>query len=207
MEFKKYFRNTCQSLFNWPFTQATHINFICPMRFDNFPLDTQTCKFQVRVNDNSHMNLLWTLSFCPGWLLLIWHGQDGVHPDKQGPGIRQDGALCGAGLRGIHFNYFYTNYYFWNLNICTFVQLLFEMNISRLTWWSCLLRIRSWGMESLATSVWPDLKWFLTGEAVRIEKILSTQTIWLLLTSDDLLSATIFTLEEARTGVSVSGTF
>ena len=27
--------------------QATHINFICPMRFDNFPLDTQTCKFQV----------------------------------------------------------------------------------------------------------------------------------------------------------------
>ena len=39
------------------------------------------------------------------------------------------------------------------------------------------------------------------------EKILSTQTIWLLLTSDDLLSATIFTLEEARTGVSVSGTF
>merc|ERR1711884_1027662 len=27
--------------------KATHINFICPMRFDNFPLDTQTCKFQV----------------------------------------------------------------------------------------------------------------------------------------------------------------
>jgi len=29
------------------YSQATHINFICPMRFDNFPLDTQTCKFQV----------------------------------------------------------------------------------------------------------------------------------------------------------------
>ena len=33
--------------------QATHINFICPMRFDNFPLDTQTCKFQVRIKNNS----------------------------------------------------------------------------------------------------------------------------------------------------------
>jgi len=29
------------------YSQATHINFICPMRFDAFPLDTQTCKFQV----------------------------------------------------------------------------------------------------------------------------------------------------------------
>jgi len=29
------------------YSQATHINFICPMRFDAFPLDTQICKFQV----------------------------------------------------------------------------------------------------------------------------------------------------------------
>lgn len=29
------------------YSQATHINFICPMRFDAFPLDTQSCKFQV----------------------------------------------------------------------------------------------------------------------------------------------------------------
>lgn len=29
------------------YSQATHINFICPMRYDSFPLDTQTCKFQV----------------------------------------------------------------------------------------------------------------------------------------------------------------
>ena len=29
------------------YSQATHITFICPMRFDKFPLDTQTCKFQV----------------------------------------------------------------------------------------------------------------------------------------------------------------
>ena len=29
------------------YSQATQINFICPMRFDNFPLDTQICKFQV----------------------------------------------------------------------------------------------------------------------------------------------------------------
>jgi hypothetical protein len=29
------------------YSQATHITFICPMRFDKFPLDTQACKFQV----------------------------------------------------------------------------------------------------------------------------------------------------------------
>jgi len=29
------------------YSQATHITFICPMVFDSFPLDTQSCKFQV----------------------------------------------------------------------------------------------------------------------------------------------------------------
>ena len=29
------------------YSQATHITFICPMRFDKFPLDTQRCQFQV----------------------------------------------------------------------------------------------------------------------------------------------------------------
>ena len=29
------------------YSQATHITFICPMRFDKFPLDTQTCRFSV----------------------------------------------------------------------------------------------------------------------------------------------------------------
>ena len=29
------------------YSQATHITFICPMRFDKFPLDTQTCSFHV----------------------------------------------------------------------------------------------------------------------------------------------------------------
>ncbi len=29
------------------YSQSTHITFICPMRFDKFPLDTQTCLFQV----------------------------------------------------------------------------------------------------------------------------------------------------------------
>ncbi len=29
------------------YSQATHITFICPMRFDKFPLDIQACKFQV----------------------------------------------------------------------------------------------------------------------------------------------------------------
>ena len=29
------------------YSQASHITFICPMRFDKFPLDTQRCKFKV----------------------------------------------------------------------------------------------------------------------------------------------------------------
>ena len=29
------------------YSEATHITFICPMHFDKFPLDTQTCKFLV----------------------------------------------------------------------------------------------------------------------------------------------------------------
>ena len=29
------------------YSQSTHITFICPMRFDKFPLDTQTCSFRV----------------------------------------------------------------------------------------------------------------------------------------------------------------
>ena len=29
------------------YSQATHITFICPMRFDKFPLDTQVCRFRV----------------------------------------------------------------------------------------------------------------------------------------------------------------
>ncbi len=28
------------------YSQASHITFICPMRFDKFPLDTQRCKFK-----------------------------------------------------------------------------------------------------------------------------------------------------------------
>jgi len=32
---------------NIMYSQATHITFICPMRFDKFPLDTQTCRFRV----------------------------------------------------------------------------------------------------------------------------------------------------------------
>jgi len=29
------------------YSTATHITFICPMHFDKFPLDTQSCKFQI----------------------------------------------------------------------------------------------------------------------------------------------------------------
>ena len=29
------------------YSQETHITFWCPMRFQNFPLDSQTCKFKV----------------------------------------------------------------------------------------------------------------------------------------------------------------
>ena len=30
-----------------PSSQSTHITFICPMRFDKFPMDTQNCLFRV----------------------------------------------------------------------------------------------------------------------------------------------------------------
>ena len=29
------------------YNQLSHITFMCPMRFDKFPLDTQTCSFLV----------------------------------------------------------------------------------------------------------------------------------------------------------------
>ena len=32
------------------YSQETHITFWCPMRFQNFPLDSQTCKFKVNYN-------------------------------------------------------------------------------------------------------------------------------------------------------------
>ena len=78
------------------FCQATHINFICPMRFDNFPLDTQTCKFQVRSCD------VQMVEFCltSGRVLLIRYGQDDLHTDQQGARLRQDRALGGPGLCG-----------------------------------------------------------------------------------------------------------
>ena len=65
-------------------SQATHITFICPMLFDSFPLDTQTCKFQVGHHHHwwsSSPLLSWLSSTSPwyisGWFLLVWHGPDG----------------------------------------------------------------------------------------------------------------------------------
>jgi len=42
------------------YSQATHITFICPMRFDKFPLDTQTCKFRVGSYSYDSSKLLFT---------------------------------------------------------------------------------------------------------------------------------------------------
>ncbi|XP_023344754.1 glycine receptor subunit alpha-1 [Eurytemora carolleeae] len=42
------------------YSQATHINFICPMRFDTFPLDTQACKFQVGSYSYEHSKMIFT---------------------------------------------------------------------------------------------------------------------------------------------------
>ena len=42
------------------YSQATHITFICPMRFDKFPLDTQTCKFKVGSYSYDNTKLLFT---------------------------------------------------------------------------------------------------------------------------------------------------
>ena len=43
---------------------ASRITFICPMRFDKFPLDTQTCKFRVGSYSYDNSKLLYeTRSF------------------------------------------------------------------------------------------------------------------------------------------------
>ena len=42
------------------YSQATHITFICPMRFDKFPLDTQTCRFSVGSYSYDSSKMLFT---------------------------------------------------------------------------------------------------------------------------------------------------
>ena len=42
------------------YSQATQITTICPMRFDKFPLDTQTCKFRVGSYSYDSSKLLFT---------------------------------------------------------------------------------------------------------------------------------------------------
>ena len=42
------------------YSQATHITFICPMRFDKFPLDTQKCRFSVGSYSYDSSKMLFT---------------------------------------------------------------------------------------------------------------------------------------------------
>merc|ERR1719150_1794905 len=42
------------------YSQATHITFICPMRFDKFPLDTQKCRFRVGSYSYDSSKMLFT---------------------------------------------------------------------------------------------------------------------------------------------------
>ena len=46
------------------YSQATHITFICPMRFDKFPLDTQTCRFRVGSYSYDSSKLLFITKNC-----------------------------------------------------------------------------------------------------------------------------------------------
>ena len=108
---------------------------------------------QVSGQDYRHfsLNLLSTPSLCPGGLLLLRHGQDGVHPDKQGPGLRQDRALRSAGLRGkatntdiknhdifiyqvfyIRFTFF-AHWNYWNRNIDHGMLHMFQVNVMELS--------------------------------------------------------------------------
>ena len=50
------------------YSQATHITFICPMRFDKFPLDEQTCKFRVGSYSYDSSKLLF-ITKSAGWPL------------------------------------------------------------------------------------------------------------------------------------------
>ena len=52
------------------YSQATHITFICPMRFDKFPLDTQTCKFRVGSYSYDSSKLLF-MTKNAGWLVAL----------------------------------------------------------------------------------------------------------------------------------------
>lgn len=111
---------TCRTHSNTNYTaenvlQATHINFICPMRYDSFPLDTQVAKglkmasirlcitvqlytvctkklhyfFQRKTNSNKYRGggelTLFSDVQVPSWFLLLWYDQDALHPIQQGP--------------------------------------------------------------------------------------------------------------------------
>ena len=56
------------------YSQETHITFWCPMRFNNFPLDKQVCKFKVA----TYIELK-SRSNCKGWKLCLWWHQDDIH--------------------------------------------------------------------------------------------------------------------------------
>ena len=72
------------------YSQATHINFICPMRFDNFPLDTQVDSALIR-NRKLKNNILDLQA--PGWLILVWDVKDDFHPVQQSSGVRKLSVL------------------------------------------------------------------------------------------------------------------
>ena len=41
------------------YSQETHITFWCPMRFNNFPLDKQVCKFKVKSHKHVQIYNFW----------------------------------------------------------------------------------------------------------------------------------------------------
>ena len=51
--------------------QTTHITFICPMKFNKFPFDTQICKFRVGSYNQDSSKVLFTTKHY-GRIFLIW---------------------------------------------------------------------------------------------------------------------------------------
>ncbi len=82
---------------------ATRITFICPMKFNAFPMDIQICKFQVgKEGDHGKVQLIGETSipmFTPHWragcflLSSVW-GRKGVISVKGGRVSLHSGLFC-----------------------------------------------------------------------------------------------------------------
>ena len=79
------------------YSQATHINFICPMRFDNFPLDTQVIDHNILL---SYGKIIISFSDMQvsSWFIFLWHGKNDIYSNQQGAGLCENSTFCCLGL-------------------------------------------------------------------------------------------------------------